>query len=60
YGVAVWALIGYLSRASGDVQRVAEDYDIPVEAVEAVIAYYNEHQVLLDARRAANRVIDAA
>ncbi len=60
YGVAVWALIGYLGGAMGDVQRVAEDYDIPVEAVEAAIAYYNEHQILIDARRAANRVIDAA
>lgn len=60
YGVAVWALVGYLSGASGDVQRVADDYDIPVEAVEAAIAYYHEHQIVIDARRAANRVIDAA
>lgn len=60
YGVAVWAPIGYPSGASGDVQRVADDYNTPLEAVEAAIAYYNEHQILIDARRAANRVIDAA
>lgn len=60
YGVAVWALIGYLSGASGDVARVAEDYNIPLEAVQAAIAYYDEHRILIDARRAANRVIDAA
>ncbi|MGI8855689.1 MAG: DUF433 domain-containing protein [Thermomicrobiales bacterium] len=60
YGVAVWALVGYLRGAQGDILRVADDYDIPVEAVEAAIAYYHEHQILIDARRAANRVIDAA
>jgi len=60
YGVAIWALVGYLSGAQGDILRVADDYDIPVEAVEAAIAYYNAHQTLIDARRAANRVIDAA
>ncbi len=60
YGVAVWALIGYLTGAAGDRERVAEDYDIPVEAVEAAIAYYESHRVVIDARRAANRVVDAA
>lgn len=58
--MAVWALVGYLRGAQGDILRVADDYDIPVEAVEAAIAYYHEHQILIDARRAANRVIDAA
>ena len=37
--VPVYALIGDLSVA-GDPDRVAEDYDVPREFVEAALAYY--------------------
>ena len=55
YGIAVWALIGYLPAVGGDVARAAADYEIPREAVEAALAYYHRHQALIDARLAANR-----
>lgn len=57
YGVAVWALIGYLQAASGDIDRVAADYDVPREAVEAAIAYYQRHHAVIDARINANRTV---
>ncbi len=52
--VPVWALIGYLQTPGADVARVAEDYDVPVAAVEAAQAYYGRHKDLIDARIAAN------
>ena len=54
YGVHVWALIGYLKAMDGDVAAVAADYDVPKEAVEAAIAYYQQHTCAIDARLAAN------
>jgi uncharacterized protein (DUF433 family) len=56
FGVPVWALIGYLPAVGGAVNRVAADYELPVEAVEAAIAYYHQHRSLIDARVAANSV----
>jgi len=53
-GVPVWALVAYLEAAHGDVQRVAEDYALPIEAVLAARAYYRQHRALIDARIAAN------
>lgn len=55
-GVPVWALIGYLPAVGSAVSRVAADYDLPVEAVEAAIAYYHRHREIVDARIAANNV----
>lgn len=52
--VPVWAIIGYLEAASGDIAQVAADYDVPREAVEAALAYYRRHGFLIDARIAAN------
>ena len=52
--VAIWALIGYLRGTNGDIDRVAADYEIPREAVEAAIAYYERHRALLDHRIAIN------
>ncbi len=54
YGVSVWALVGYLDAAGGDVDRVAADYELPRVAVEAALAYYRRHRELIDARLAAN------
>lgn len=55
YGIAVWALIGYLRAAGGDAARVAADYAVPPEVVEAAQAYYRRHPALIDARIDANR-----
>jgi uncharacterized protein (DUF433 family) len=49
-GTPVWALIGYLEGASGDVARVAADYEIPLEAVQAAVAYYHRHRAPIDAK----------
>ncbi len=52
--VSVWALIGYLRAVGGDIEQVANDYEVPREAVEAAIAYYRKHKELIDNRIAAN------
>ncbi len=53
-GVPVWALVGYLRGVRGDVARVAADYEIPLEGVEAALAYYRRHRAIIDERIAAN------
>lgn len=52
--LSVWALIGYLRMVDGDRHRTAVDYGITDEEVEAALAYYHEHQAVIDARLAAN------
>lgn len=47
--IPVWALIGYLEAASGDINRVTEDYEIPADAVRAAIAYYRRHPIIIQA-----------
>jgi uncharacterized protein (DUF433 family) len=54
YGVPVWAIIGYLPAVGDSASRVAADYDLPLAAVEAAIAYYHQHRSIIDARIAAN------
>lgn len=54
FGVAVWALVSSLETVHGVVGQTAEDYDIPLDAVEAARAYYLLNKPLIDARRAAN------
>ncbi|MDQ2784437.1 MAG: DUF433 domain-containing protein [Chloroflexota bacterium] len=54
HGVSVWALVGYLQGTKECAQRVAADYALPVEAVEAAKAYYHRHQALIDSRIAVN------
>ena len=50
YGVSVWALIAYLRAVEGDVAQVAHDYEVSLEAVQAVLAYYRQHKAVIDAR----------
>lgn len=50
YGVSVWALVAYYLAADGSIDVVAHDYDVPREAVQAVLAYYRRHQCFVDAR----------
>ena len=51
FDVDVWALVMYYQQAADqDVDTVARDYHIPREAVAAALAYYQEHQAVIDAR----------
>ena len=50
YGTPVWALVAYLDVAQGDLERVAQDYGLPRETVEAAMGYYRQHKALIDAR----------
>ena len=51
--VPVWALIG-LYKNLHDVQAVAGDYDVPDEAVQAAVAFYEQPEVrpVIDAKLA--------
>lgn len=53
-GTHVWAIIGYWRAVGGNVARVARDYRLPPEAVQAALAYYTQHKPVIDARLAAN------
>lgn len=50
YGVPVWALIGQLQALDGDLDQLAEDYELPREAVDAALAYYRCNKEYIDAR----------
>jgi len=50
YGVSVWAIVGYWKASPGDLTDVAAGYDVPVEAVEAALAYYHRNREIIDAR----------
>jgi uncharacterized protein (DUF433 family) len=54
YGVSVWAIVGYWKGFHEDADRVAKAFAIPREAVDAAIAYYLRHRLLIDARIDAN------
>lgn len=54
YGISVWALVGALPIAGGDIAELAEAYEVPREAVEAALAYYRHHRAAIDARLALN------
>jgi uncharacterized protein (DUF433 family) len=49
HGVEIWALVGYARGVDGDIREVARAYELPVEAVEAALAYYARHPSLIDA-----------
>lgn len=54
HGVSVWALIGHAQAVRGDSARVAGDYELPHDAVEAAFAFYRRHKAIIDDRLAAN------
>ena len=56
-GVPVWALVGLWRTVDEDAATVADEYQLPLEAVEAALAYYRQHKPEIDGRLAA---IDAA
>jgi uncharacterized protein (DUF433 family) len=53
-GVSVWALIAHYRAVGADKARVAAAYDLPEQAVEAAVQYYQRHRALIDARLALN------
>ena len=59
YGVHVWALVGYHHATAANVDKVADAYRLPREAVEAAFAYYRRHPAVIDARIDANTDEDA-
>jgi uncharacterized protein (DUF433 family) len=51
FGTHVWALISYYQQAvNQSIDQVAYDYGIPREAVEAALAYYRQHKLILITR----------
>ena len=55
-GVPVWALVGALPAAGGDLAKVASAYDVSLEAAEAAMAYYNRNKAQIDAWLLLNEV----
>jgi uncharacterized protein (DUF433 family) len=49
-GTHVWAIVGQLRVARGDVTEVAKDYEVPAEAIQAALAYYQRNKEYIDAR----------
>lgn len=50
YGIPIWALIGYMCAVDGDAAQVALDYDIPMEAMNAALAWNRRHHDVIAAR----------
>jgi uncharacterized protein (DUF433 family) len=55
-GVHVWALMGAMLLANATQDEVAQDYELPREAMDAAIAYYRRFRPVILARIAANNV----
>lgn len=49
HGYSVWILIDALQAAGGDPGQVAREYEIPLDAVIAAVAYYSRHREAIDA-----------
>ena len=52
--IHVWALVNYLVAAEGDIEQTAAAYHISTDAVRAAMAYYKDHQEIIEARLEAN------
>ncbi|MCC6625829.1 MAG: hypothetical protein IT340_00380 [Chloroflexi bacterium] len=60
-GVELWALLVHLRGVGSDADQTAADYDVPRAAVAAALAYYRQHQAVIDARITLNAAsLDAA
>jgi hypothetical protein len=58
YGVSVAAIITALLYAGGDLYVVAEEYELPEDAVRAAVYYYALNKQVVDARLLLNWAID--
>ncbi len=54
YGVPVWALVGYGEATGCDAAATALAYRLPVEAVEAALAYRDRYPTEIAVRLAEN------
>lgn len=54
-GTPVWAIIGYLPAVDGELEQVAKDYGVDLEAVIAAAAYYLDNRELIDWRLVQNQ-----
>lgn len=54
YLMPVWALVGDYRGQGGNISAVASGYRVPVEVVEAALAYYRKHREVIDNRLATN------
>ncbi|HVA92649.1 MAG TPA: DUF433 domain-containing protein [Chloroflexota bacterium] len=54
-GVPVWAIIGAYRAEGGQADDVAAAYHLLREQVEAALAFYQRHRVLIDNRLAQNQ-----
>jgi hypothetical protein len=53
--VPVWAIVGQLKLEYWKPEVVAGEYELPLDAVQASIAFYRRNQTQLDELVAANR-----
>lgn len=58
--VSVWAVVQQLQLDYWNMEFVADDYELPLEAVEAAAAYYKRHKAEVDARIERNRAFWAS
>ena len=56
--ISVPTLVTALLYQGGDLYAVAEDYEVPVEAVRAAIWYYGQNKPVVDARLLLDWAID--
>lgn len=56
YGVPIWALVGYWQVNGRDIDIVAKDYELPREAVQAAMVFYECYREIIDDRMQANIV----
>ncbi|HEY7066505.1 MAG TPA: hypothetical protein VII06_33845 [Chloroflexota bacterium] len=55
-GVSIWALVDYWYGVSFDTAETTRAYGLSPEAMAAALAYYRQHQAVIDARRLLNAV----
>lgn len=56
FGVPVWALIGAVTYTNATPEEVAQEYEIPLPAMYAALAYYHRNRAVIDARLRANDI----
>ena len=49
-GVSVWAIVAYLDVYDGDVDKVADHFELSQDEMVAALAYYGRNKRYIDAR----------
>lgn len=47
--IHIWAIIGYLQATDWNEDKAANDHDLPLEAIQAAVAFYRKHSAAIDA-----------